>query len=229
MGKEVEKILVERGHCVGAIADSFEELEKIKDNVQIAIEFTQPDSAYKNINWCLENNVAIVVGTTGWYNHFEALSKKCDERGGAMFYATNYSIGVNITFKINEILARLMNNIEGYKAHLNETHHIYKMDSPSGTAISLADGLLKNHGEYGEWKEIEKDQAPKGILPIQTYREDEVPGIHEVIYESDIDYIMLKHSAKSRKGFALGSVLAAEFLANKTGVFSMKDLLNNIE
>jgi 4-hydroxy-tetrahydrodipicolinate reductase len=226
MGKEIEKILIERGHKVGAIADSFNELEKLKGNVDVAIEFTQPDSAYDNINWCLENNIPIVIGTTGWYNHFETLTQKCKEVKGSMFYATNFSIGVNITFKMNEILAKIMSNKEGYKAHINETHHVHKIDSPSGTAISLADGLLKNHGKYGEWKEMAKDQAPNGILPIQAYREDEVPGIHEVIYESEIDYIMLKHSAKSRKGFALGSVLAAEFLANKTGVFSMKDLLN---
>ncbi|MFY0673340.1 MAG: 4-hydroxy-tetrahydrodipicolinate reductase [Bacteroidia bacterium] len=226
MGKEIEKILNDRGHTVGAIADNYNDLEKLKGAVDVAIEFTQPKAAHNNISWCLSNNVPIVIGTTGWYNHFESLTNKCNELGGAMFYATNFSIGVNITFKMNEVLAKIMNNKEGYKAHINETHHIHKLDSPSGTAISLADGLLKNHGSYGEWKETTKELAAKGILPIQAFRENEVPGIHEVIYESDVDYIMLKHSAKSRKGFALGSVLAAEFLAGKTGVFSMNDLLN---
>ncbi|MGB0431747.1 MAG: 4-hydroxy-tetrahydrodipicolinate reductase, partial [Bacteroidia bacterium] len=191
----------------------------------VAIEFTQPSAAYKNIEWCLQNNVPIVVGTTGWYQNFDQMVKTCESNKGAVFYATNFSVGVNIVFHLNEILASVMQNTQDYKAHINEIHHIHKKDSPSGTAITLAQGLINNHNAYQGWKEDEIENVDKNTLPIIAYREHEVPGTHEVIYDSEIDKITLKHEAKSRKGFALGSVLAAEFLANKQGVYNMKDLL----
>ncbi|MBI1184506.1 4-hydroxy-tetrahydrodipicolinate reductase [bacterium] len=226
MGKEIEAIAIERGHTIGAIVNKDDKLDKLKGAVDVAIEFTQPESAMENIRWCIANQIPVVVGTTGWYQHFDQMVKECEAKQGAVFYATNFSVGVNIVFKINELLASIMENTPGYSAQISETHHIHKKDSPSGTAISLAQGLLQHHKHYQKWEETNPENAGAGVLPIVAYREDEVPGTHEVIYDSEIDTITLRHEAKSRKGFALGSVLAAEFLPGKKGVYNMKDLLN---
>lgn len=226
MGKEIEKIALERGHQVPVIIDKGDSISKLEQGVDVAIEFTQPCEAVSNILGCFKHNVPVVVGTTGWYDAFDEVVKECEAEKGGVFYATNFSVGVNILFHVNKMLANIMSKQPDYKAHLNETHHIHKKDSPSGTAITLAEGLIENHDAYTRWEEGKADSLSKDTLPIEAFRENEVPGIHEMVYESDIDYIQIKHSAKSRKGFALGSVLAAEYMAGKHGVHTMNDLLN---
>ena len=225
MGKEIEAIALERGHSVPVKIDSNNSIQELQNQVDVAIEFTQPDQAFNNIAKCLQMAVPVVVGTTGWYNKFNEMVKECEAQNGSVLYATNFSVGVNIVFKINEILANLMQKTEGYQAHIEEIHHIHKKDSPSGTAISLAQGLIANNADYSNWAEKPLSERTSGELPIVAFREDEVPGLHEIIYDYAIDTISLKHAAKSRKGFALGSVLAAEFLHGKKGVYNMNDLL----
>lgn len=225
MGKEIEKIAIERGHRISAIIGRKDSIESLKEGTDVAIEFTQPENAVDNIMGCMAQNVPVVVGTTGWYNDFDKVVKECEASNGAVFHATNFSVGVNILFHMNKMLAGIMSRQPDYKARMTETHHIHKKDSPSGTAISLAEGLIANHETYLEWQE-EPNEPANSVLPIEAFRENEVPGIHEVIYESDIDYLLIKHSAKSRKGFALGSVLAAEYIFGKSGMHTMNDLLN---
>jgi len=225
MGREIEKIAVDRGHQISTIIGRNDSLEALKEGTDVAIEFTQPEQAVNNILGCLKQNTPVVVGTTGWYADFDKVVKECEALNGAVFHATNFSVGVNILFHMNKMLAGIMSGQPDYKARMTETHHIHKKDSPSGTAISLAEGLINNHNDYSEWRE-EPREILDGVLPIKAFRENEVPGIHEVIYESDIDYLLIKHSAKSRKGFALGSVLAAEYIYGKNGMHTMTDLLN---
>lgn len=226
MGREIEKIALSRGHQISAKISSPDELSSLLPSTDVAIDFSVPDAAISNLKWSIDNGIPIVIGTTGWYNQFDEVVKYCEAANGAMFHATNFSVGVNILFKLNEDLATMMSKLNQYNAHIDEVHHIHKLDSPSGTAISLAEGLIENHGAYQQWEEQQILNSKKGLLPILAHREDEVPGIHVVTYDSGIDSISIKHSAKSRIGFAQGSVLAAEFLQDRTGVFNMKHLLN---
>jgi len=226
MGKEIEKIALDRNHEISVIINRGDNIANLKGQVDVAIEFTQPEVAYHNIEWCINNEVPVVVGTTGWYSQFDNMVKECEAKQGAVFHATNFSVGVNILFHINKQLARIMSKQPSYKAQLSETHHIHKKDSPSGTAITLAEQFIANHDGYSTWEETDSATVDNSVLPIIAYRENEVPGIHEMKYESDIDMIAIKHSAKSRKGFAMGSVLAAEFLQGRQGVYNMEDLLN---
>ena len=164
-------------------------------------------------------------GTTGWLEHKEKVESACKDKNGAFFYASNFSVGVNIFFKLNEYLAKMMTGRKDYKPFLEETHHIHKKDAPSGTAITLAEGLLKNFRELDQWKLIEETEVNDGFLPVKSYRENEVPGTHKITYSSAIDDIFIEHKAHSREGFAKGAVLAAEWLPGKTGSFSMDDML----
>ena len=226
MGREIEKIAEKRGHTICHTVDKNGRDKRSQNTPDVAIEFSQPDQAWTHIQECLDQNLPVVVGTTGWYDHFDAMVKECKAKNGAVFHATNFSVGVNILFKMNEILANLIGHQPDYQARIQEIHHIHKLDSPSGTGITLAEGLIENHPDYDKWEEVELGKSTnEGVLPIEALRENEVPGIHEITYESEIDYIKLKHSAKSRAGFALGSVLAAEYLAGKKGVYTMNDLL----
>jgi 4-hydroxy-tetrahydrodipicolinate reductase len=225
MGKEIAGVAQSRGHVVSRIVGRSAPLHTLIGNVQIAIEFTEPSAAWGNILWCMENQIPVVVGTTGWHQHIDHMHQLCKEYGGAVFYASNFSIGVNVVFAMNRILARIMSSTDGYTAHLEEIHHVHKKDSPSGTAISLAQGILECHSGYDTWEGLSGQAPTPRVLPILSQRVNEVPGTHRVIYDSDIDTIALSHEAKSRRGFALGSVLAAEFLLGKTGVYSMNDLL----
>lgn len=227
MGKTIERLARERGHEIVLIVDENNRTrctdEQLKQ-ADVAIEFTMPAVAVENYNWCFRNGVPVVSGTTGWLEKWDEVVTACEHSGGAFFYASNYSIGVNIFFHLNRWLAQTMARFSDYKVSLEETHHIHKLDAPSGTAITLAEGILKEHPEYTSWK-LDEGQVKEGELPIKAKREGEVPGIHSVTYRSGVDEIQICHSAYSRDGFAQGAVMAAEFLVGKQGVFGMEDLI----
>lgn len=229
MGREIERIALQRGHRIPLIIDidNSRDLcpEKLK-GIDVAIEFTTPRTAYGNITACLEAGTPVVCGTTAWLERFEEVKRLCNEKNGAFFYASNYSIGVNVFFDINRRLARLMNRFGAYDVTLEETHHTQKKDAPSGTAITLAEGILENLDRKKSWVCGTTTEASE--LEITAVRRSVVPGIHTVTYESEADLITITHNAKSRQGFALGAVLAAEFLQGKKGVFSMDDLMKSV-
>jgi 4-hydroxy-tetrahydrodipicolinate reductase len=226
MGKEIEKLALQRGHEITFKIDqnNWEEIESAKfKQVDVAIEFTHPESAYQNISHCFKADIPVVSGTTGWMDAMEKIIEKCKNQGKTFFYASNFSLGVNLFFKVNEYLARLMNNYPDYKITVEETHHTKKLDAPSGTAISIANGIIKNMRRVNKWeKESTNENA---AIPVKSYRTGNVPGNHQVIYESEFDKITLEHDAKSRLGFALGAVLAAELIHDKKGFFTMDDLI----
>lgn len=227
MGKTIEQIAHNRGHEIVSIIDinNAEDFEsEAFKSADVAIEFTTPATAYGNYLKCFAANVPIVSGTTGWLEHMDEVKRLCREEGKTFFYASNFSIGVNIFFALNKYLAKIMNNFPSYDVRMNEAHHIHKLDAPSGTAITLAEGILENVGRKERWV-LETAESPSD-LPIHAIREGEVPGIHEIIYESEADTISIKHDAKSRAGFALGAVLAAEFTVGKKGFLGMNDLFH---
>ena len=222
MGKAIERIARDRGHHTVAfdVQDSLESLTS--ENFDVAIEFTTPESAPDNLKFCLSHGVPVVCGTTGWLDRSAEVHEFCNQKNGTFFYASNFSIGVNIFFKVNSYLARLMND-QGYKVSVHEIHHTQKKDSPSGTAITIAEGIISNNQQYLSWSEVET--APN-ILPISSERIDPYPGTHTVKYDCEIDTIEMTHTAKSRTGFALGAVLVAEWMPGKQGVRSMNDFLS---
>ena len=227
MGKEIAEIAEERGHEVSVIIDSSDDwMENIDElrNCDIAIDFSTPDAVVDNIFKCFNINIPIVVGTTGWHDQLENVVHDCLQREQSLFVASNFSIGVNILFSINKQLAKIMNLHPEYDVSIDETHHVHKLDAPSGTAITLANDIIEHIGCKDEWSLNEVENATE--LPIYAHREGEVAGIHEVKYESMLDSISIRHNAKSRKGFALGAVIAAEYLVNKKGYYTMDDLLN---
>lgn len=230
MGKAVETVAVERGHEIGAAIDDNDDwMAKIDDcrDCDIAIDFSLPDTAVSNIMRCFDLGLPIVVGTTGWYEQLDSVVHDCLEREQSLFVASNFSIGMNIMFELNRRLAQLMNGYEDYSVAITETHHIHKLDAPSGTAITLANDAIEELDRKSGWKLKNGCCRMKSdIIPITSIREGEVPGIHEVVYDSPIDTITLSHSAKNRKGLALGAVLAAEFLQERKGYYTMRDLLN---
>jgi 4-hydroxy-tetrahydrodipicolinate reductase len=229
MGRTIEKIALERGHSIVGRIDvqNRSEMDELAaDDVDVAIEFSSPEAAFDNITYCLKKGWPIVSGTTGWLEHRAEIEKLCAEKSGAFFYASNYSIGVNLFFKLNKQLARLMSG-QAYEATMTEIHHIHKLDAPSGTAITLAEGIMEENGNFAGWKLAPEDE--EGYLQILAKREGEVPGTHIVKYESEVDTIEITHTAHSRAGFALGAVVSAEWLSGKTGVFGMNDLLNNLD
>lgn len=225
MGAEIEKVAVERGHsiCGKITSKNTREMDDVLKKADTAIEFSRPETAVTNILKCFEAGVPAIVGTTGWYNDFEKVTTELKKLNGTMLYSTNFSVGVNITFKLNEVLAKIMNSQTGYSPSVHEIHHIHKLDAPSGTACTLAEGIIREMDHKTHFK---LDGAGNGDeLRVTADRINEVPGTHTVTYESEIDKIELKHEAKSRSGFALGSVLAAEFCQNQKGLFTMDDLL----
>lgn len=227
MGKEIEKILLERNHQIllkiNSNNSNFD--ENLLENIDVAIEFSTPKTAYQNILKCINTKTPIVVGTTGeWLNQLNTITSNVNKNNTSLIYASNFSIGVNIFFKINEMLAKLMNRFDDYKAEITEIHHTQKLDSPSGTAITLANQITKNHNAYKHWKENSKLEN-SSELNIIAKRIENVPGTHIINYENKIDKIEIIHEAKNRAGFALGSVIAAEWILNKQGVFTMADVL----
>jgi 4-hydroxy-tetrahydrodipicolinate reductase len=227
MGREIEKIALERKHEIVSVIDvanpeDFDTPQFL--SAEAVIEFSQPQSAFDNYKKCFERNIPVVSGTTGWLEHLDEVKKICRESNKTFFYASNYSIGVNVLFAVNKYLAKIMNNFPSYEVSMEEIHHIHKLDAPSGTGITLAEGILENIDRKKQWKE--GVEGASGDLLIHAKREGEVSGIHEIIYESDADIISIRHEAKSRKGFALGAVLAAEFVKGKKGFFTMNDMLD---
>jgi len=226
MGKEIEALALERNHRVVGKIDigNPEMLGKLQSlSPDVAIEFTTPSTAFGNVIHCLEQGVPVVSGTTGWADRLEEARELCMKTGGAFFHASNFSIGVNILFHLNRELARIMEDFHSYNPSVDETHHTRKLDAPSGTALVLAGDILQALQRKTGWS-LDKTGSDSELL-VRAFREDDVPGIHTVRYESANDSLELVHSAKSRKGFAEGAVMAAEFLAGKKGVFGMNDLL----
>lgn len=227
MGKEIEKIAISRNHQIVAKIDSPTDWETQKQQLKeadVAIEFSTPDTVLGNIYKCFDLNLPVVVGTTGWQKQAEEVESYCLAHNQSLFHASNFSVGVNIFFEVNKLLAKLMSSHPQYDIKMTEAHHIHKLDAPSGTAISLAEGIIQNHQGKTNWK-LDTDDYSQNDIPIQAIREGEVPGTHTIEYDSDVDIISITHEAKSRKGFAQGAVLAAEFLKGRKGVFGMKDLL----
>lgn len=233
MGHEVEKIALQRGHEIIAAIDNEEDfnnsgIQELKNSGDVvAIEFSTPATAFENIKRCFDLNIPVVCGTTAWYQHFDEVKERCEREGQTLFYAPNFSIGMNIMFMLNSQLAKITEKY-GYKLSLTETHHVHKLDKPSGTAVKLADDILANNKNYNSWELTDDNdqQASNNALPITAIREGDVFGIHEVQAQSDCDIIKLSHEAFSRKGFASGAVIAAEFIIGKKGLFTMNDLLN---
>jgi 4-hydroxy-tetrahydrodipicolinate reductase len=228
MGQAVEKIAHERRHEVVWIANDLEGISDIlaeDHGADVAIEFTQPDNAPKNILACLRSGLPIASGTTGWNEQWDEIKDQCEKLDGSLLHASNFSLGMNLFFHINKILAGKLNGTNEYKPSMKEIHHIHKKDSPSGTAITLAEQIIENNNSISGWEETTEPVADD-ILPIESFREDEVPGTHEVNWNAAFDEIKLVHTAKNRNGFALGAVMAAEYIFDKKGVFTMSDVLN---
>lgn len=229
MGKVIERIAVDRGHEIVLVVDENNRMSCMDEELkkaEVAIEFTMPQVAVENYKWCFKNGVPVISGTTGWLDKWEQVTEECRKMNGAFFYASNFSIGVNIFFQLNKYLAKMMNGFDGYKISIEETHHIHKLDAPSGTAITIAEGILKNHTAYDSWQLDGGEKLPQHVLPVTAKRIGEVPGIHTVTYKSEVDEIEISHSALSREGLAKGAVLAAEFLRGKSGIFGMEDLMS---
>ncbi|MGZ5196978.1 MAG: 4-hydroxy-tetrahydrodipicolinate reductase [Kaistella sp.] len=221
MGKIIDEIATNKNHEIVARLNETPTSENLK-NADVAIEFSNPEVAFNNIKICLENKIPVICGTTGWLDRKPEIEKIAAENNTAFLYGSNFSLGVNLFFALNEKLADLMKNFTEYNVQLEEIHHTHKKDAPSGTAISLAEGIIKNDQRFAGWKLDETEKTELGIFAI---REDEVPGTHSVFYRSEVDEIEIKHTAYSRNGFAQGAVVAAEWIQGKTGNFSMKDVL----
>lgn len=227
MGKEIEKIALERGHEIILRIDVESDWTKAKSllaSADVAIEFSTPQSTIQNIFHSFDVNVPVVVGTTGWMEQLDHVKQVCEKNGQTLFYASNFSIGVNIFFEINNKLALMMKKQDGYNVKMEEIHHTEKLDSPSGTAIKLAEGIIEKYDRKKSWVNNATDE--EGVLGIVSKRIDKVPGTHTITWTSDIDDIELKHTAHNRKGFALGAVMAAEWVRDKRGVFTMHDMLS---
>ena len=230
MGKMIESIAVERGHRIVLTIDIDNLHDFTPENfgkAQVAIEFTSPATAFANVTRCIEYGVPVVSGSTGWYDRLNEAKSLCTLHNGSMLCASNFSLGVNIFFEINRQLARIMNRFPDYSAEIEETHHTQKLDAPSGTAITLAEGIMGEITQIENWKLAPPQPYPQGrkFLPIRAIRRDNVPGTHSVKYSSEIDDVEIIHTAHSRNGFAVGAVMAAEYIHDKKGIFSMKDLL----
>ncbi|OXA80772.1 dihydrodipicolinate reductase [Flavobacterium aquidurense] len=221
MGKVIERIALERGHEIVLKKDETNTFDGLS-TADVAIDFSVPTAAVDNISNCFHANVPVVSGTTGWLEHFDEMVALCNEKQGGFISSSNFSLGVNIFFELNEYLAKIMSQFDSYKVTMEEIHHTQKLDAPSGTAISLAKGVIEN-SNYANWT---LDEAKTNEIHIEAKRIGDVPGTHTVTYDSIVDSIELKHTAHNREGFALGAVIAAEWLAGKKGIYNMKDVLN---
>ncbi len=225
MGKEVELISKLKQHHIKLIIQKDINILKqqfLIEKIDVAIDFSTPHAVNSNMLFCFQNNIPIVVGTTGWHHELNQITEQCNKYNGSLFYASNFSIGVNLFLKINNRVAEIINAYPNYHIQINETHHTQKLDAPSGTAISTANEIIKKHVSYQQWTQ---DELNTSDLLIKSKRNGNEIGYHQVIYQSDEDEIQIIHQAKSRKGFALGAVLAAEFLVKKKGIYTMTDLI----
>lgn len=234
MGQLIEKFVQKRGHEIFLVVD-----EHNRDNLAVedvvgadmAIDFSTPHAALDNISFCFESNLPLVVGTTGWYEHLEEVRQTCNEAGQSLLFGSNFSIGVNIFFHVNKLLSKAMRPYQQYDVQVEEIHHTQKLDAPSGTAITIAEGILEHNEAKTTWVnhlvDSENDVIPKAQeLLIESLRIEDVPGTHTVLYSSEVDQIELKHTAHSREGFALGAVIAAEWLQNKKGFYEVTDMFD---
>ena len=235
MGKIIEKIATDRKHEIVLTISSDKLDELTVENLQkadVAIEFSTPATALSNIELCISAGVPVVIGTTGWYNEIPRIKQECEQANSAIIYASNFSVGVNIFFHVNQILAKLMNNYPYYDVQVEEIHHTQKLDSPSGTAITIAEGIISNNDQKKDWvnilsadgAETADDNIKNDELLIESFRIDSVPGTHTVIYDSEVDMIEFRHTAHNRSGFALGAVLAAEWIKGKKGFHAVQDM-----
>lgn len=226
MGHEIEEAAIKRGHSVKLVIDLNNQddlnAENLRD-IDVVIEFSFPDAAFSNISKCLSNKVPVVSGTTGWLEKYDQAVEICLRNKAAFIHSTNYSIGVNLLFRLNSELAKHMEKYNDYKVEMEEIHHTKKLDAPSGTAITLAEGIIKNNSRYEKWSLGSK--TDEKAIPVNAVREGTVPGTHIITWDSEIDTLTLKHEAKNRKGLALGAVIAAEFIKGKEGVFTMNDVM----
>ncbi len=226
MGHEIESIAIKREHFIKLIVDQDNENDLNSSNlngIEVAIEFSSPAAAYNNIRKCLIEKIPVVSGTTGWLEKYNEVVEVCNKNNTAFIHSTNFSIGVNLLFRLNTELAKQMERYHDYDASIEEIHHTKKLDAPSGTALTLAGEIVDQHSKYNKWC-FDKDKIYM-CLPIRSIRKGDVPGTHTVTWDSDIDTISLKHEAKNRKGFALGAVVAAEFIHSRKGVFTMNDVM----
>lgn len=224
MGKVIEKIALERGHQIVLKKGSAETFEGLLD-ADVAIDFSIPSVAVTNISECLYKGIPVVSGTTGWLADYDKITALCQEKKGSFIYGSNFSLGVNIFFELTNYLAKMMQNLTQYSVTMEEIHHTQKLDAPSGTAISLANGIIEN-STYTDWVLSDNPATTiEKVIPITAKRIENVPGTHSIFYDSSVDQIEIKHTAHSREGFALGAVIAAEWLQNKKGIFTMKDVL----
>lgn len=221
MGKMIEAIALKRGHEIVAKIDG-DAGEIDFSIIDVAIDFSQPEAAFHNISKCLSQDTPIISGTTGWLNDYGKAVSLCQEKKGAFIYASNFSLGVNLFFELNRHLAKIMQKLPDYNVSIEEIHHTQKLDAPSGTAITLAEGII-DHSDYTQWQ-LSKREPEK--LTINSKRIGDTPGTHTVTYNSAIDTIEIQHTAHNREGFALGAVTAAEWIIGKTGIFTMRDVLN---
>ncbi|MES2554764.1 MAG: 4-hydroxy-tetrahydrodipicolinate reductase [Bacteroidota bacterium] len=229
MGKAIEEIAVERGHTIAFRVNSENPIEQVNLNLaDVAIEFSQPVLAFQHIEACVKQQLPIVVGTTAWQEQLPEVIDLLEAHDGSLLHSSNFSVGVNIFFQLNERLAQLMSPYKEYTAGIEEIHHIQKLDAPSGTAVVLADGIVQNNNQYASWicNQGEPPVTTNQQLGVTAIRLPDVPGTHTIRYTSEIDTITITHEAHNRKGFALGAVLAAEFLVNKKGLFTMRDVLS---
>jgi 4-hydroxy-tetrahydrodipicolinate reductase len=222
MGKVIEQIAINRGHQIVLKKDEHNTFDGLKI-ADVAIDFSVPSAAVTNISKCLHSNIPVISGTTGWLEHYDEMVQLCNEKNGAMISSSNFSLGVNLFFGINEYVAKMMSKFESYQVNMEEIHHTQKLDAPSGTAISLAKGVIAHHDKYNNWT---LDNPKSNEIHIEAKRIENIPGTHIVTYESNIDSIEIKHTAHNREGFALGAVIAAEWIVGKKGIFSMKDVLS---
>lgn len=235
MGKEIEKFALSNGHEITGFYDpyfAFKFDQKCFDNAEVIIDYTSPGSAVYNIIKCFEANKPIVVGTTGWYDELPEVQKHCQKYNGALLYASNFSIGVNILFRVSELVASMVNKYNHYKINLFEAHHSQKKDAPSGTAINIANEMLSKLDNYNKWQSFPDDakvNIEDGVLPIFYRREGDIVGIHELVIESNIDRLTIEHQAFNRSGFAAGTLIATEWLIGKKGIFTMKDIFETLK
>ena len=222
MGKEIEQIALQRGHEI-VIKTSGETQYDITE-ADVAIDFSTPTAAYNNISNCFKHHIPVISGTTGWLNQYSEAVALCHENNCGFIYASNFSLGVTLFFELNKQLARMMTALQDYDVSIEEIHHTKKLDAPSGTAITIAEGIISESNK-STWV-LDPDSSEHSAIPIKAVRTSDVPGTHTVNYASEIDSISIQHKAHNRKGFALGAVIAAEWILNKTGVYTMKDVLN---
>ena len=242
MGRHVEKIALQRGHAIAATIDNADDFKRHQARIaaaDVAIDFSMPDAVADNILRFFEANIPVVVGTTGWYERFEEIENQCIDKKQSLLYGTNMSLGVNLFFELNRMVAKVMRPYPDYRPNVEETHHIHKKDAPSGTAITLANDILQQYDDLSGWALTSSDEMSgdtsgdtsgkmSGKLPVTAFREGEIVGTHEIKYRSPVDEIVIRHAAFSREGFALGAVCAAEWLPGHCGVFTMKDVIRRV-